>query len=145
MITGRWLPAGVRPQEADAVWNEVFGKDGAPDSAPDSALDAVSRVALLKDNNDQCAAAGRMYYHDGAYWLDAIAVKASYRGQGYGDLLTRMMIDMAVTHGGQLIRLEAPIRCAAFFGRYGFSATEEARGTIRMEIRAEDVRLKCGR
>ena len=131
--------AGERPPDADAVWAEAFGGNGVP--ADD--LDALSRVALLEDGNGQVAAAGRMYYADGAYWLDGIAVRAAYRAQGYGDLLTRMMLDMAITHGARMIRINTPGDCVSFFKRYGFRAAGEVEGVATMELRAEDVRLTC--
>ncbi|MDR1570512.1 MAG: GNAT family N-acetyltransferase [Oscillospiraceae bacterium] len=155
MITGKWFPPGARPDEAALIWEETFGSaDGSI-----RVRDNLARVACLRDDCGQCVAAVRLYYADGAYWIDSLAVRECARGQGYGDLLIRMALDMALTHGARAIRLESPRGCAAFFQRYGFyniddidiiegvsadsAASIQRASLIQMEAMAGDVRLSC--
>jgi predicted N-acetyltransferase YhbS len=84
-----------------------------------------------------------MYYDDGAFWLDSLAVREDLRGRGYGDLLARMMLDRALRHAAREIRLYAARGCEGFFRRYGFM--EEPGGDALMSVKAEDMRLGgCG-
>jgi predicted GNAT family N-acyltransferase len=108
--------------------------------------DSIARTACLFDEYGTLAAAGRMYYAEGAFWMEAIAVRGDLRGQGYGDLLARMMLDRALQHAAREVRITAPKQCEGFFGRYGFETDTYNGAIVSMRVRAEDVRLggNCG-
>lgn len=64
--------------------------------------------------------AARLWWRDGAFWLGDVGVLSDFRGMGYGDLLVRLLLFKALSHGAHFLRLEAPEEAVAFFARYGF-------------------------
>ncbi|GHU78015.1 hypothetical protein AGMMS49992_27550 [Clostridia bacterium] len=136
MITGRWFPEGEPPAEAIRLWSDVFAwdQDGWDEF---TRRNGFARAVGVFDPAGRLAAAGRMYYLDGAFWLEALAVRADSRRQGYGDLLARMMLDRALRHAARVIRLASAGECAGFFERYGF---EQANDGVMM-VEAENVKF----
>ena len=67
------------------------------------------------------------------------------RGQGYGDLLIRLLLFKALSHGAGEIGLNAPLDVVPFFAKYGFQ-TEAGEGAAAfMTMQGKDVRLShCG-
>jgi ribosomal protein S18 acetylase RimI-like enzyme len=128
-----------------SLWREAFHWDDARSGAF-AARGDVARAAVLFDADGSLAAAGRMYYEDGAFWLEAVAVREDLRGQGFGDLLTRMMLDRAFGHAAREARLYAPEGCEGFFGRYGFQVRTRGGEGALMAVTAGEVRLggRCG-
>ena len=112
MIQGKWfspgqdLSYGVLP-----VRGAVFGR-GADD------LDPLSwNVLVLRDGVP--AAAGRIWWADGAYWLGDIGVLEEYRGQKLGDLVLRLLLFKAQGHAAREVRLSCTPALTGFFARLG--------------------------
>lgn len=145
MITGRWYPEGTPVDMAAALWMDVFRWDEA-EQDEFASRDSIARAACLFDEDGTLAAAGRMYYAKGAFWMEALAVRDDLCGQGYGDLLARMMLDRALQHAAREVRITAPKQCEGFFERYGFKTDTCNGATVSMCVRGEDVQLggSCG-
>jgi len=89
--------------------------------------------------------AARLWWRDGAFWLGDVGVLSDFRGMGYGDLLVRLLLFKALSHGAHFLRLEAPEEAVAFFARYGFCEECRQGGRAVMGLAAADVRLdRCG-
>lgn len=138
MVQGKWFPADSDCTLSFCVREEVFaqGRDEVDEQA--------WQVVVYADENTPVGSA-RLWWQDGAFWLGCVGVKDRFRGQGYGDLLVRLLMFKALTHNARMIRLQAPTELAAFFKQYGFEAGEEANGLITMQIQGENVQLShCG-
>jgi GNAT superfamily N-acetyltransferase len=88
----------------------------------------------------------RLWWSDGAFFAGDVCVLPEARGQGYGDLLVRLLLYKAVSHNAAGIRLMCPRAAAAFFARYGFAPAEggdPAADTVEMRLRAGDICLRC--
>ena len=89
--------------------------------------------------------AARLWWRDGAFWLGDVGVLSDFRGMGYGDLLVRLLLFKALSHGAHFLRLETPEEAVAFFARYGFCEECRQGGRAVMGLAAADVRLdRCG-
>ena len=128
MVRGKWYPMGADIALPVSVRERVFGRGRDPLD------DEAWQVAVF----DEGAAVGcaRLWWRDGAFWLGDVGVLESRRGQGYGDLLVRLLLFKALTHNASVIRLEAPDGVRPFFARYGFASDGEG-----MRLNGADVRL----
>ena len=134
MIQGKWFEPGKPFDAAEAIRKEVFGR-GADE------LDAWSWNALVL-NDGEPAACGRIRWADGAFILEDIAVREPLRGRKLGDLMLRLLLFKAESHGARMIRLVSPAELTGFFARLGFREDEGAEGGSRpMHLRGEDLCL----
>jgi len=134
------MPEGAPPAEAVRLWADVFRWDEAASRAF-AARDSIARTVCLFDPDGGLAAAGRMYYEDNSFWMEALAVREDARGQGYGDLLARMMLDRAARCGTRWVKVREAAGCEGFFARYGFE--REGADSSGMSVDAGEIRL-CG-
>ena len=141
MIQGRWFPVGGDIAEALCVRERVFSRSR-------DELDDRAQQVVVYDANDAPVGAARLWWADGAFRLGDLGVLSDKRGQGFGDLLVRLLLFKSLTHGASLISLSAPAQVAPFFAKYGFAAQDDApdaSGETFMSIRAQDVQLShCG-
>ncbi len=137
MIQGRWfapgedLSAGVLP-----VRRAVFGREG-------DALDAQSwNVLVLEDGTP--AAAGRIWWAEGAFWLGEIGVTEERRGRRLGDLTLRLLLFKAQSHSAREVRLRCPAETAGFFARLGLredAAAAPSDGWVEMTLPGDAIEL----
>ena len=84
-------------------------------------IEAISRgakkVTFLA--GEEPVGPARLWWRDGAFWLGDVGVLSDFRGMSYGDLLVRLLLFKALSHGAHFLRLEAPEEAVAFFARYG--------------------------
>ncbi|MDD3334621.1 MAG: GNAT family N-acetyltransferase [Eubacteriales bacterium] len=137
MVQGKWFPMGAEISEPLAVRQQVFGRQR-------DALDSsAQQVVVYKENRP--VGAGRLWWSEGAFMLGEVGVLESERGQGFGDLLVRLLLFKALTHSAGTIQLDAPKAIAPFFARYGFAPLQESGDVLRMSIAGKDVQLShCG-
>lgn len=138
MVQGKWYPMGDDLTVPLSLRKAVFGTER------DELDDGAWQVVVLKE--DRAVGAARLWWADGAFWLGDVGVLEDVRGQGFGDLLMRLLLFKALTHHAALIRLTAPSAVAPFFAAYGFKresgSTENA---VAMCIHGQDVQLShCG-
>ena len=123
MVQGKWFPTGSDLSQPLAVRQAVFGR------GRDALDDWAQQVAV----------------YAGAEPVGDVGVRPDRRGKGYGDLLVRLLLFKALSHGARFIRLEAPSEAVAFFARYGFREERCRDGQTIMGLAAADVRLdRCG-
>ncbi len=135
MIEGKWFPQGAEIGLPISVREAVFGRGR-------DALDALAQQVVVYREGEAVGSA-RLWWSEGGFRLGDVGVLAGERGRGYGDLLVRLLLFKALTHGARTISLTAPPDTRAFFAKYGFAPDASAEG--EMSIRATDVRLShCG-
>lgn len=135
MIQGKWfapgedLSAGVLP-----VRMSVFGRGGDD-------LDALSWNALIYQDGVP-AAAGRIWWEDGAYRLGDIGVLETFRGHRLGDLVLRLLLFKAQNHSAKEVRLRCPRNLTGFFSRLGLKEDSISdSGLVEMMIPGDDIDL----
>lgn len=151
MIQGRWISPGQSFEEALRLRDMVFVQEqGFSAELEQDDKDALSWHVLLYLDGAP-AATGRIYYHEGAYWLGRICVQKDARGQGLGDLVVRMLLDKAQRHYAPKVCLGAQAQVIPFYAKYGFVPCgepyeEEGVPHQVMCIRGEDINLTgtCG-
>lgn len=140
MVQGKWFPQGSDISVPLTLREEIFsrGRD---------ALDEGAQQVLVYDGDIPVGTA-RLWWEEGAFCLGELGVLPQFRGQGFGDLLTRLCLYKVLVHHGRQVRLTTPLEAVPFFARYGFAPDgEDGRGDamVSMSLRAEDIRLDpCG-
>lgn len=137
MIQGKWFPLGTDIAVPLSVRQSVFGR------GKDALDDQAWQVAVYREG--QPVGSARLWWAEGCFRLGDVGVLPEERGHGYGDLLIRLLLFKALTHGAGTIALAAPEDVAPFFAKYGFQAEKREAGTVSMSIRGKDVQLShCG-
>lgn len=134
MIQGKWFAPGEDLSAVLPVRAAVFGR-GADE------LDARSwNTVVFRDGVP--AAAGRIWWEDGAYRLGEIGVLESFRGQRLGDLVLRLLLFKAQSHAAREVRLLCPPDVTGFFARLGLKQESvSASGLVEMVIPGEAIDL----
>lgn len=135
MVEGKWLPPGADIAPALLLRLEIFslGRD---------VRDAYAWQAIaLREGKP--VGTGRIWWEDGAFHIGAIGVLEEYKGQGFGDFITRLLLFKAQQHNASKVVLQAQPDVAPFFQRYGFIPCNEPDqdGFIRHEISGQDIIL----
>lgn len=139
LIEGRWFAQGADLTAPLRVRQAVFGR-GA------DALDALAQQVVVYGSGEPVGTA-RLWWQDGDFWAGDVGVLPAYRGQGYGDLLVRLLLYKAVSHNARSVCLTCPVAMAPFFARYGFIREGEAAGdTVSLRARTDvpDGCAHCG-
>lgn len=134
MVEGKWFQPGADADEVFAIREKVF------DRSRDD-LDAESWNVLVWFGGEP-AAAGRLWWRDGSFWLGDVAVLPHLRGKRLGDLTLRLLLFKAETHAARFLRLVTPVNTVGFFAKLGFKPEgEAANGMQPMMLRGEDLCL----
>lgn len=134
VVEGKWFQPGSEAPEVFAIREKVFGY--GRDQLDDMAWN------VLVWHEGQPAAAGRLWWQDGAFWLGNVAVLPEMRCRRLGDLTLRLLLFKAETHAARLIRLITPESAVPFFSRLGFVPEgEPSQGMQPMRLRGEDLCL----
>ncbi|NLO85569.1 MAG: GNAT family N-acetyltransferase [Clostridiales bacterium] len=135
MVHGKWFPMGSDISLPISIRESVFSR------GRDQLDDMAWQVAVFKD--DAAVASARLWWADGSFFVGDIGVLEAERGNGFGDLLIRLLLFKALSHSANVISLDAPSDAVPFFQKYGFGASEPA--SARMTILADDIMLShCG-
>ena len=133
MIQGKWFAPGEDLSPLLPVRNAVFGFGSDP-------LDRLSWNVLVYED-DVPAAAGRIWWQDGAFWIGDIGVLPDRRGHRLGDLTLRLLLFKAQSHAAREVRLRSPAGAAGFFARLGFRPDPEAGDPEEMLLPGEEIEL----
>lgn len=94
MVQGKWFPMGSDLTLPVSLRHSVFGR------GRDALDDQAWQVVVYQ--GDLPVGSARLWWEDGAFRLGDVGVLAAYRGQGFGDLLVRLLLFKALTHGAGL-------------------------------------------
>ena len=133
MIQGQWFSPGKDISLLLPVRQAVFGRGV-------DALDGESWNTLVFEDGVP-AAAGRIWYREGVYWLGDICVLESRRGRRLGDLVLRLLLFKAQSHSAHEVRLRCPADTAGFFARLGFSSVPGSDDTVEMALDGSRINL----
>ncbi len=144
MVKGKWFPQGSEISEAVTIRQAVFGRG-------QDALDQLAQQVAVYEEELPVGAA-RLWWAEGVFHLGDVGVLAEKRGQGFGDLLVRLLLFKALAHGARAVALQSPADMVPFFTRYGFQsrqAPQAGESLVTMEILAKDIALdncqsQCG-
>lgn len=136
MVEGRWYPQGADIGVPLAVRQAVFG-------AERDALDGEAQQVAVFGENGSAVGAARLWWAEGDFWAGDIGVLPQARGKGYGDLLVRLLLYKAASHGAACLRIVSPAALAPFFVRYGFTA-DGAGDPLPMRAVPDAGCLGCG-
>lgn len=120
MIEGKWLAPGQALSSALSIREAALGIGS-------DALDKESWNALIFSDSIPVAT-GRIRYFEGEFVLEHLCVLPAYRHQGYGDVLTRLLLFKAQQHGARHIRLFCPEETKGYFLKFGFK--QETEGSL---------------
>ncbi len=133
MIQGKWFPQGADLTDAVSVRRAVFGR-GRDD------LDAEAwNVVVYLD--EVPAAAGRLWWRDGSFWLGEVCVLPESRGKRLGDLALRLLLFKAQSHYAREVRLRCAPDTAGFFSRLGFRPDPAAEDPGEMLLPGDEIDL----
>ncbi len=133
MIQGKWFSQGADLSEAVSVRQSVFSR-GQDD------LDAESwNVVVYLDGLP--AAAGRLWWRDGSFWLGDVGVLPDCRGRKLGDLALRLLLFKAQNHYAREVRLLTPAETEGFFSRLGFREDSRRGELIEMFLPGDEIEL----
>jgi len=135
VVEGKWFPQGADIREALAIREAVFGR------GRDALDDGARQVVVYREGAPVGAA--RLWWRDGGFYAGDVGVLPEARGQGYGDLLVRLLLYKALSHNAKSVSLVCPAQTAGFFARYGFAA-QDGGDPQTMRVQAGDIRLGCG-
>ena len=134
MIQGKWFPPGSDLSTVLPVRNAVFGR-GADD------LDVLSWNVLVFEDSVP-AAAGRIWWQDGAFRIGDIGVLESRRRRRLGDLVLRLLLFKAMDHAAREVRLTCPPDVVGFFARLGLRTEPSGDpASVEMVIPGQDIDL----
>ena len=133
MIQGKWFAPGEDISEILSVREEVFGTP-SPETDPDG-------WNVLVYSDGQPAATGRIWWHEGAFWLAYVGVIPSLRRQRLGDLVLRLLLFKAQSHAAREIRLYCPEEIKGFFARLGFRPISQEAWMVEMLLPGDEISL----
>lgn len=136
MVEGKWFAQGADLTVPLQIRTAVFAR-GA------DALDALAQQVVVYREGTPVGTA-RLWWQDGAFRLGDVGVLAAERGQGYGDLLVRLLIYKAMSHEARRVTLACGEEMSPFFARYGF-APDTGGAAGEMELLTNEQCLGCGR
>ncbi len=121
MIYGRFATEKADLETANALIGRVFEDEpGLAEQETEEEFVLTAVVFAEADPGWKAAGAGRLLFDGRRFTITDVAVLPEYRGEGYGDFITRLLTDRAMTAGAQKIFLDAFSGTAGFFETIGF-------------------------
>ncbi|MGI6153745.1 MAG: GNAT family N-acetyltransferase [Christensenellaceae bacterium] len=151
MITNKWFNGIENAKGAVDLRREVFVQEQQiPEEGEFDALDSQAMHLVVYDGETPVAT-GRVVHDGKTFRIGRLAVKKDCRGQGFGDLLIKLLLLKVFEFGPSVVRISAQTYAQAFYERYGFRKTgdefmEEGIPHIPMEVTKETLvfKSKCG-
>lgn len=114
-------------------------------------FDKMCFYALVYDADEKPAGTGRLYIDaDSRFHIGRVCTRRDMRGQGIGDLVIRMLLDLAIRLNAPFIVISSQTHAVNFYERYGFKKVseeylEEGTPHVLLRIETQDIQLdNCG-
>lgn len=150
MISGEFVVGIEGLEQTGVLRNEVFtGELGMPISFEKDVYDHFAHHLVVSDGSNMVAT-GRLIIKDGEFLIGRIAVEKEARGNQYGDLVVRMLVDRAFhLLGAKSVVVHSMMPVRDFYSGIGFKVvgepyTEATIEHITMVVRPEDLNSGCG-
>lgn len=127
MFRAKWIYSTSEGfDDAKALRREVFvAEQGYECTAILDDMDAISACVIVLAQDGVACATGRLHPHD--CWLfGRICVKEGYRGQGYGELVVKLLAQKAIeTAPSALLGVNSATGAVGFYRSFGFEPSGE--------------------
>lgn len=146
MFKAVWLDGGGDLSLPRSIREEVFCREqGYP--LDDEFDDADARaIHLLITENGEAVATGRLFEEGGLYKLGRICARKPFRGQGFGDMVVRLMLDKALSLGAVNLYISSQDYIRDMYTKFGFTQRGESyrlpgdtRDHVDLYATAEDI------
>jgi predicted GNAT family N-acyltransferase len=144
MIVGKWIKgAGEGFEEALAIRKGVFCVELGVDEAYErDSKDEFSAHALIFDESGSPVATGRLNPDADGWHIGRLCVKKESRGQGFGDMALRMLLDRASqTVPDADIVISARVEVAPLYESFGF--VKEGAEYVEAGMTHVKMRVNC--
>ena len=145
MVFGKFVTEEKDMELVREICRRVFVEELGLDQAG-TMTDAFCLNALVYAG-DQPAGMGRIMFDGERFTIAEVAVLPEYRGDSYGDFITRLLIDKAMMSNAQEIHLDARQGTEGFFAKIGFqndgAAYEGCGGLWQPMVLKTDQIHKC--
>ena len=121
MFSGKFVAGTQGAEPAFALRKEVFvDEQGFPAGSEIDDADAQAHHLMIFVEG-ACIATGRLIMEaPGEFRIGRICVRKEDRGEGYGDLVMRLLIDRAMQCMAKTVHLHAQLPVVPFYQKYGF-------------------------
>lgn len=150
MITALYVDGDSDCKDAFYVREEVFVKGQEIDKH--IVFDDIDKKAIhvVVYEDDQPVGSGRLVNNDNEYLIGRIGVLEHKRGNYYGDLIVRMLIQKAFDLGAQEIIIHSQLPPVQFYKKIGFIEfgdvyKEASIDHIKMKLKKENIKKKCSK
>lgn len=140
MFETKWALGATDAQAALALRKEVFVDECAQPYSDvfDDADLLCAHLGVFEGG--VCVASGRFCAHEGGVLLERLCVKAPYRGQGFFDLMVRVMLDKARRMGTDFAQIVCEQAYVPYFTAFGFAPAAGADGALQaLRVRPQDM------
>lgn len=120
MLQAKWLRGSEDLSPALEIREKVFVEEQGFSIETERDENDQRAMHLLILDDEVPVATGRMFVQDETLTFGRIAVLQERRGEKLGDLLMRVMLDLALRMGAEEIRLGAQLPVVEFYKKYGF-------------------------
>ncbi|MDL2217651.1 GNAT family N-acetyltransferase [Christensenellaceae bacterium OttesenSCG-928-M15] len=128
MFATEWAMGSREAKEAFLVREEVYiGELKRPRGEVFSNEDDLAAHLIVRLNGEAIASSRFAPFHGGVK-LDQFCVKKERRGQGFFDLMVRVMLDKARRMGTDKVYVNAPEDFLKYFEAFGFQTGEKDEG-----------------
>lgn len=125
MITTKWFDGTEALDDAYAIRREVFMQEQNVSEEDEMDGTDSGAVHLVVYDGGIAVATGRLLKDNEKYVLGRVAVRKEHRGEGYGDLVMRMLVRKAFMMGASEQYIHAQISARGFYEKLGFVAYGE--------------------
>lgn len=135
MFNSEWRLGASSADEALNIRREVLMNEcGWPDEAAFDLADEYAAHLLIRVDG-QPIASGRLIKTKRGMELSHVSVLKEYRGERYGDLCFRLLMDKSVNMGCTLLEVRTADEYVPYFLRFGFKVDKSEGGASLMSVR----------
>jgi predicted GNAT family N-acyltransferase len=136
-------------KEQYRIRREVFVKEqGMDENTEKDGLDKECLHVLVFDNKE-AVGTGRVINTENGPLIGRIAVLKEYRGNQYGDLIVRKLVDCCFRQGEKSVEVHSQLPVIKFYTGIGFEISgeeflENGKTHISMIMTKDNFKSKCG-